>query len=154
MNQDDIPGGDGDGPAEGSPAAPTPVRGDPSAPPPTPVRSLMAPATEVEVDEEATPEPEGDATVEVDGELWTARVVGRSLGGPSAAPVPLLLLGFFRSPDARAPQREALVVGRTLGGLSNAALEAALRVSREPPVPGERKPIFPEIVTKGNRRDG
>lgn len=157
MTQDEIPDRNGGGRAEGGSPPPTPVRGDPSAPAPlpTPVRSLMAaPAADGGGAAEATPEPEGDATVEVDGRVWTVRVVGRSLGGPSAAPVSLLLLGFFQDPDAQAPQRETLVAGRTLGALSSEQLEAALGASREPPAPGARKPLFPEIVTKGDRRDG
>jgi len=90
----------------------------------------------------------------LDGREWTVRVTGRSMGGPPSAPVPLLLLGFFSGSGDERPEREALVVGRGLDELGPDHLEAAYRASQAPPPEGLRKPLFPEIASKGDRRDG
>ncbi len=97
-------------------------------PKPTPVRE-MAPV-------ESTPAPTEpdleEAEVSIEGETWAVRVLGRS-GGERASATPLLLLGFWEEdPDAHAPDREALIVGRTLAGLTPAALRSAFDES-EPP---------------------
>lgn len=160
MTETENPNAEDTAPGEAGPPAPAPVHAPSSGPPPppTPVRTLLAAAgQEAETPSavrSAVPEPEPRATLEVDGRTWTVGEVGRSLGGPSAAPVPLLLVGFFQDPDGEDHQREALVVGRALRDLSEDQLEAALRASREPPPAGLRKPLFPEIVTKGDKRDG
>lgn len=139
-----------------SPATP-PGESPPPASLPTPVRASMGSI--------APPEPEGsgeqgavparEVEVEVAGTAWTVRTLGRSMGGPASAPVPLLLLGFFAHPGDERPAREALVVGRGLDELTAEHLEAAHRASTPAPPPeGVRKPLFPEIGTKGDRRDG
>lgn len=97
-------------------------------PKPTPVRD-MAPV-------ESTPAPTEpdleEAEVSIEGETWTVRVLGRS-GGERASATPLLLLGFWEDdPEADDPDREALIVGRTLASLTPAALRSAYRAS-EPP---------------------
>ncbi|NJD17746.1 MAG: hypothetical protein FIA95_00450 [Gemmatimonadetes bacterium] len=60
-----------------------------------------------------------------------------------------LLLGFFDPLDPREPRREALVVARSLDGLTELQLDAAWRAG-VPAVPaGQRKPFFPEIGARG-----
>lgn len=161
MTEKENPNPEDAAPGEARPPAPAPARAPSSEPPPppTPVRTLLAAASGHEAETpsaapSAAPEPEPRAKLEVDGRTWTVGEVGRSLGGPSAAPVPLLLVGFFQDPEGEEHQREALVVGRALRDLSEDQLEAALRASREPPPAGQRKSLFPEIVTKGDKRDG
>ncbi|GMV06977.1 MAG: hypothetical protein AMXMBFR53_32520 [Gemmatimonadota bacterium] len=137
------------------PATP-PGESHPPASLPTPVRASLGSI--------APPEPEGsgdkggvparEKEVEVAGTVWTVRTLGRSMGGPPSAPVPLLLLGFFAHPGDERPALEALVVGRGLDDLTEEHLEAAHRASQAPPPEGVRKPLFPEIGTKGDRRDG
>jgi hypothetical protein len=63
------------------------------------------------------------------------------------------VLGFFRDPDAEVPEREAVVVGRSLDELTARQLEGALAVSGPPPEPGRRKELFPETATKGRKGD-
>ncbi len=89
------------------------------------------------------------ADLVVEGVAWTVRVRGRGQAGADAGPAPLLMLGFFRDAEGEVPEREALVVARTLNELSARQLEGALDVSRPPPEPGARKELFPETATKG-----
>jgi hypothetical protein len=94
---------------------------------------------------ESGPSPTGKDVDEVDisleNEQWRIRVVGRS-GGAGGTKAPLLLLGFWQAEAGAAPvegqrhHREALVVGATLEGLSEVALEEALAGST---VPRDRK---------------
>ena len=86
-----------------------------------------------------------EAAVEVEGVRWVVRALGRAGCGRA----PLLLLGFFDPLDPREPRREALVIARSLDGLTELQLEAALR-SGIPALPaGARKPFFPEIAARG-----
>lgn len=146
-----------------SDAIPEQERGQPAAPPvdpaghatPTPVRvSLGGDAAHSPEDGSGAEPAAPEVILESEGRAWAVRVRGRSRGGPSAAPVPLLLLGFFADPADEAPRREALVVARSLEELSPARLEAAFRASLEPGADDVRKPLFPEIASKGSKRDG
>ena len=96
---------------------------------PTPVRvrskaGASAPAVEPDVTE---------AVIEAEGRSWTVRVLGRSgRGGVGGAP-PLLLVGFWEQGSADSSHaREALVVGRTLAGLSASRLEGAFARAAPP----------------------
>lgn len=112
---------------------PEPARGKP-----TPVRELSGepPPAAQEIEQ-----PE--ASFEVDGDTWTARVLGRSGGTAGTAP-PLLLLGFWKGEADGDPSREALVVGSTLAALGPAALEEALETATAPPDRDRKKPFFEE----------
>lgn len=97
-------------------------------PKPTPVRDL-APV-------ESTPAPTEpdleEAEVRIEGDVWAVRVLGRS-GGERASATPLLLLGFWEDEhEGAAPDREALIVGRTLADLTPAALRNAFDEARPP----------------------
>ena len=87
----------------------------------------------------------GEVVVEADGASWIARVRGRA--GATGSP-PLLLVGFWRAGDAAGdpspPEREALVVGRSLAGLSVAELAVALQAAAPPRGAEEPRPFFPE----------
>jgi hypothetical protein len=111
---------------------------------PQPARQKPTPAREIEG--EALPPPiESDvaaAHVEVQGTRWTVRVLGRA-GRASGASPPLLLLGFWEG-DAAEPSLEAMVVGRTLGDLSDSALEAALATAAKRRDPDRRVAFFPD----------
>lgn len=105
---------------------------------PTPVREAVGagggPRVEPDLEE---------AAFTVEGVEWVARVRGRS--GGAGAP-PLLLVGFRRSELAGdAPERETLVVARTLDGLGEDRLAAALESASEPVDPGERRPFFEDV---------
>jgi hypothetical protein len=66
----------------------------------------------------------GQVQLEVEGKLWTVTVLGRAGGG---AATPLLLLGFQAAEEQSVgPTLEALVVGKTLSGMSESRLETAL----------------------------
>lgn len=94
---------------------------------PTPVRSLL----DVEPAPAAPPPDVPQVDVEVGGEPWTVRVLGR--GGDVAGGPPLLLLGFWRADSSEGePERESLVVSRALSSLSHEQLVAAQRGSRPP----------------------
>ena len=90
---------------------------------PTPVRVLTnagasAPAVEPDLTE---------VVIEAAGRSWTVRVLGRSGGGGVGGAPPLMLVGFWERGSADSGHaREALVVGRTLAGLSASRLEGAL----------------------------
>lgn len=103
---------------------------------PTPVRDLTGepPAASPEAD---VPE----VTLEVDGDTWTVRVLGRS-GGAAGTRPPLLLLGFWSGGGEGDPSLEALVVGTSLASLSGAALKRALSGAEAPRDPGRKKPFF------------
>lgn len=93
----------------------------------------------------------GEAQLEVDGEHWTVRVLGRSVAGPVSAPLPFLLLGFFAADEPSTLRREALLVGRSLSDLTELEILAAWHSGRPPRPPGERPPFFPEIAGKGGK---
>jgi hypothetical protein len=84
-------------------------------------------------------------TLDIDGTPWVVRVLGRAGQGASvemATAAPLLVLGFYRSEESEAAEREALVVGRTLVGLSQAQLESAFAKGRArgPSPPADNAP--------------
>ena len=89
---------------------------------PKPARELTRP------DPEPPPDEEPERALSVGEERWTVRVLGRAGGTSGVRTAPLLLLGFSRD---GAPSREALVVGRELGGLTDDALERALAGARQ-----------------------
>lgn len=107
-------------------------------PKPTPVRD-MAPV-------ESTPAPTEpdleEAEVSIEGDTWAVRVLGRS-GGERASATPLLLLGFWRDrQEGDDPDREALIVGRTLADLTPAGLRNAFDASEPPrkrPTPSQEE---------------
>ena len=104
---------------------------------------------------EAPPSPtEADAEeveVEVGGDSWTVRVLGRA-GGSMPSRVPMLLLGFWQEgAHGGEPALEALVVGRTLEALSGADLECAFRSARPPRPRGDD---VVERPTRGRSRRG
>ena len=119
--------------------------GDRGARKPTPVREAVGATsggTTLEPDLE-------EVSFSVDGVDWTARVRGRTGGARST---PLLLLGFQRTESKdEGPERESLVVGRTLEGLSATALAEALEKAWDPVDPREKRPFFEE-VGDGRRR--
>jgi hypothetical protein len=84
-----------------------------------------------------------EACIEVAGRRWTVRVLGRS-GRTSTGAAPLLLLGFWDGQDEDAEPLEALVVARTLEGLSEEELESALLTASKPPDPDRKRPFFPD----------
>jgi hypothetical protein len=114
---------------------------------PTPARSLSTPA-------EATPRGRGaveERSVEIEGEAWRVRVLGRSRAGRTGAAAELILLGFW--PDgstAESPEREALVVGDGSDALGPAQMSRAMAVARTPPDPERSKPFF-EDRRRGRR---
>jgi hypothetical protein len=69
------------------------------------------------------------AQITVDGTSWTVGVLGRA-GSAATGRTPLLLLGFDAAVDGEPRSLEALVVARTLEGLSEEALVAALGQAR------------------------
>lgn len=135
---------------------PTPARPEP--PPaaaggaPVPVRSLMAASTPAP--ETPAPEPPRERVIEVEGRALAVRVLGKAFAGPAAAPVPLLVLGYFLDGDGASPWREVLVPGRALDDLTSDDLIDGLARARPPVPPDSRAPFFPEIVAKGDKRDG
>lgn len=132
-----------------SPAKPASARPDDAALPPTPVREAM---------DLGEPEPDAverdleEVSLEVDGTEWTARVLGRSRGGPPTAPTDLLLLGFA-SPGEDSATLECLVVGRLLSGLSELQLLSALRGATPPLDPDRPKTLFPGTAERRKGRN-
>lgn len=109
-----------------------------SAKKPTPVRQL-APDT----GPPSEPLDAAHVDIDVDGQRWNVRVLGRS-GGVGAAP-PMLLLGFWSADsDSSEPEREALVVGRLLGDLGPGQLGEAWNESRPRSNDERPKPFFGE----------
>ena len=108
---------------------------------PTPAREVAesgsAPGTE---------EPDVvEVRLEMEDESWVARVLGMA-GGGSSGGVPLLLLGFWTVADSSAlPDREALVVGKTLGSLSTESLTTAFENAKAPSDPERKKPFFENL---------
>lgn len=88
---------------------------------PTPARALAKTTSP-----DASLEPDAtEASVEVENETWTVRVLGRS-GGSRDGATPLLLLGFWAPGSEDTDHgREVLTVGRRLGELSDFDLRAA-----------------------------
>lgn len=129
-----VAGGTGDDRPQGT-AAPTPARAA-MAPPPAP-------------DDAPTPGPV--RTVGVDGDLWSVRVLGRTLGGGSPTAVSLLLLGFVGPEGTHSGRREAWVAARSLDELSPLRLEAACREALPPRDPWAPAPFFPEIAARGGK---
>jgi hypothetical protein len=83
-----------------------------------------------------------EVALEVDGEAWRVRVLGRSGRSDGRSPA-LLVLGFWSpgEPDRR-HVREATVVARALADLSDARLREAFDTATPPPAPEGRKPFF------------
>lgn len=95
--------------------------------------------------------PEPLVAFEMDGAPWSARVLGRTLGGGSPSAVPLLLLGF-EGPEGAAPsRREAWVAALGLDELGPARLEATCRHAIPPRDPWVPAPFFPEIAARGGK---
>lgn len=141
-------------PGPPKPARPPSVRSaekageeDSRATKPTPVRAMAA--------VEAPPPPVApdleEAEVTVEETTWTIRVVGRA-GGARPSDTPLLLLGFWPEGALEGERaREAMVVGRSLAGMTPAALEDAFAASA-PPLP--RRDPSPESSARGRRSRG
>jgi hypothetical protein len=102
-----------------------------------------APGIEADTDE---------AELLVDGDRWTVRLLGRTRGGPSAAPADLLLLGFSRG-DATDVQLEALIAARSLSGLSEEELVSAFRGAGPPPDPDRPRTLFQGAAERRPRKD-
>jgi hypothetical protein len=119
---------------------------------PTPARALLEEAETRAPPSTSEPETE-EATLESGDERWTVRVAGHGRSGSAGGAAPLLLLSFFRAGSAE-PELESLVVGHSLGALSEEDLLAGLRRARTPPEPGSRKEIFPEVGGRRRDRDG
>lgn len=76
-------------------------------------------------------------------EEWIARVEGRAeTGGAGDTGVPLLFLTFARADDPERRLRETIRVGRSLAGLSEMELEAALAEARPFEGDWERSDLF------------
>ena len=108
---------------------------------PIPVRDLAesgaAPGTE---DSDVT-----EVQLEMEDESWVVRVLGMAGSGSSGA-VPLLLLGFWTVTDSStSPDREALVVGKTLSSLSAESLTTAFKNAKTPSDPERKKPFFENL---------
>lgn len=139
----------GKGPARaGSPKPARPGSETEGSRSPMPVRSSLqqqdtpaAPATA----EEPT------ASVQVDGVKWTARVDGRGRTGSRPADAALLLVGFYASPDADRPHREAWVAARGLAEVNPERLEVAFREGRPRLDPDRPRPLFPGTSTRGRK---
>jgi hypothetical protein len=121
---------------------------DPAEFKPTPARVMAA--------TEGEPSPSAATvetiTLESGGSSWSVRVLGRSGGGDASA-VPLLLLGFWEGLEPQGdPQRERVVVGRSLTTMSDGDLRDALTAARpwKPPARARKRGEDPT----GNRRDG
>ncbi|MCG6987255.1 MAG: hypothetical protein LJF06_03565 [Gemmatimonadetes bacterium] len=135
-------------------ARPTPARaGAPDQEPgeenstPTPARALFE---EVQrLSPTSAPEAE-ERTLDAGGERWVVRVCGRTRTGSDTGPAQLLLVAFQRD-GATTPERESLVVGRSLADIGEETLLTAFERGRTPSEPGTHKEIFPQ---PGGRRGG
>lgn len=97
--------------------------------------------------EGAPPEIETEQRlVEIAGEEWTVRAVGRARVRSGGSGTPLIQI-VFRSGGG--DEREALVVGRTLADLPDATLAESLRHSRPYRPDREPEPFF-----EGTRQSG
>ena len=118
-------------------------------PAPTPVRA-MAQGAAAEV-----PTAPEESVFEIDGQSWTARVLGRA-GGAGPSRVSMLLLGFWSNraeEEASAgpePDLEALVYGEALEALSPSDLERAFGAGR-PPKPRDEAARATEARGRGRR---
>ena len=112
-------------------------------PVPPPARAKPTPARDVNGGASPrAPQAESNRVVlEVDGESWTVRVLGRS-GRASRMSPSLLLLGFWKDFYEGDPLLEALVSGTTLASLSTAQLEAALSAAERPADAARKKAFF------------
>jgi len=108
---------------------------------PTPVRELAESGSAL-----GTEDPDlAEVRLEMEDESWVVRVLGMAGGGPSGG-VPLLLLGFWTVTDSSTlPDREALVVGKTLGSLSSENLTTAFKNAKAPKDPERKKPFFENL---------
>jgi len=71
-----------------------------------------------------------EASLEVDGQAWVVRVLGRA-GGSGSGATPLIMLGFWKAGATEGgPVRETLAVGRALSAFSVSSLERALSRSQ------------------------
>ena len=93
-----------------------------------------------------TEEPDvAEVRLEMEDEHWVVRVLGMA-GSGSSGNVPLLLIGFWTVMDSSAlPDREALVVGKTLGSLSTESLTTAFKNARAPSDPEQKKSFFENL---------
>ena len=121
-----------------------------SAGPPRPIRESLGPSGAASGEQHEPPLT--SVVVDVDGEEWTVRVDGRDRVGSPPSDASLLLLGFYRTPEAGSPEREGWVIGRNLSDVSEVKLERACREGRPPPDPSRRAELFPETASKGRRR--
>jgi hypothetical protein len=127
------------------PPAPSPAR-------PATARPKLVPAREAAATDSATPAVEPDVAerkLEISGQRWTVKLLGRS-GATSGAPAPLLLLGFWRGEPEGTAERERLVVGTALSSLGDDRLEAAFENASAPRDPKAPRVFFGE--TKERRR--
>ena len=118
------------------PSKPTPAR--PGGSKPIPARGLEDDGPSAVVESDVS-----DVYVEVAGQRWTVRVLGRS-GRTSVGAAPLLLIGFWNAQDEDAEPLEALVAARALEGLSEEQLESALLTASKPPDPARKRSFFPD----------
>jgi len=106
---------------------------------PMPARAINGASTTPEVAAQVE-----EACIEIDGQSWTVRVLGRS-GRASGASVPLVLLGFWEEGAAdEGPSLEAMVVARSLDELAPQELASALAQASKPRDPTRPRPFFPE----------
>ena len=109
---------------------------------PTPVRAAMGVARE-ETQPREVPTRAFPSEAE-EGEGWIVREAGRtSSGQPTDPSAPLIFLTFARADEPDTPVREALAVGRSLEGLTEAELEAVLERARPLAPKTEPEEIFP-----------
>lgn len=89
---------------------------------------------------------ERDRRFEVDGTVWIARIAGRSLTGLKAdRGAPLLHVTFHPGEGSGPPERELLLIGRSLDPYRDEELPELLHRSvpyrpPEPPEPDRRRP--------------
>ncbi len=108
---------------------------------PTPVRDLAESGSDPGTEDSDVIEVQ----LEMEDESWVVRVLGMAGSGSSGA-VPLLLLGFWTVTDSStSPDREALVVGKTLASLSTESLTTAFKNAKTPSDPERKKPFFENL---------
>ncbi len=151
------PDDDPSAPAPGEPsrpraARPRPVRPRPAGEATTP-KPVRAGLSGDDGPEGARLVDEPEVELELQEETLLVRVRGRSRGHTSQGSADLLLLGFHRA-DEEEPEREALVVGKTLEALTPRQLEAAWRAGRPPRDPFEETELFPETSRARGRGHG